>query len=94
MKSQGEPFPDTARIQPLNPRAIRRYVKITLPEGVTTRGSPSEKLQTQLEQILVHHGLLKEGVEAVADELAKSMREGSATVAQSVRLSTSEYVTQ
>lgn len=91
MKSQGEPFPDTARIQPLNPRAIRRYVKITLPEGVTTRGSPSEKLQTQLEQILVHHGLLKE---AVADELAKSMREGSATVAQSVRLSTSEYVTQ
>ncbi|KZT66482.1 hypothetical protein DAEQUDRAFT_674869 [Daedalea quercina L-15889] len=69
----------------------RSYVKITLPEGVTVEGSPFETLQTQFEQILVHYGLLKEGVEAVADELGKSMREGSANTAQSVRTSTSEY---
>lgn len=67
-------------------------MKVTLPEGVTVHGSPFEKLQTQFEQILVHHGLLKEGVEAVADEVGKSMRESSASVAQGVRLSTSESV--
>ena len=64
-----------------------------MPEGVTVEGSPFEKLQTQFEQILVHHSLLKEGVEAVADEIGKSMREGSANAAQGVRESTSEYVT-
>ena len=67
-------------------------MKVTLPEGVAVQGSPFEKLQTQFEQILVHHGLLKEGIEAVADEVGKSMRESSAGVAQSVRSSTSEYV--
>lgn len=67
-------------------------MKVTLPEGVAAQGSPFEKLQTQFEQILVHHGLLKEGIEAVADEVGKSMRESSAGVAQRVRSSTSEYV--
>ena len=67
-------------------------MKVTLPEGVKVQGSPFEKLQTQFEQVLVRHGLLKEGVEAVADEVGKSMRESSASVAQGVRLSTSESV--
>ncbi|TFY60917.1 hypothetical protein EVJ58_g4844 [Rhodofomes roseus] len=70
------------------------YVKITLPEGVTVQGSPFEKLQTKFEEILVHHGLLKEGIEAVADEVGKSMREGSANVAQTVRKSTSDYAAE
>ncbi|KAH9841153.1 uncharacterized protein C8Q71DRAFT_702214 [Rhodofomes roseus] len=75
----------------LSSTLVRSYVKITLPEGVTVQGSPFEKLQTQFEEILVHHGLLKEGIEAVADEVGKSMREGSANVAQTVRKSTSDY---
>lgn len=83
---------DVARIYPAHSGVVRRYVKITLPEGVTIQGSPFERLQTQFEQILVQHGLLKEGVEAVADELGKSMRESSAGAAQRIRLSTSEYV--
>ncbi|PCH34839.1 hypothetical protein WOLCODRAFT_145533 [Wolfiporia cocos MD-104 SS10] len=45
------------------------YVEISLPEGVQDAGSPFQKLQTRFEQVLVHHGLLKEGIdlEAVAD---------------------------
>ncbi|CCM03958.1 uncharacterized protein FIBRA_06113 [Fibroporia radiculosa] len=36
----------------------------------------------KFEQILIHHGLLKEGVEAAADEVGKSVREDTADLAQ------------
>lgn len=67
-------------------------MKITLPEDATVQDSPYGKLQTHFEQILVRYGLLKEGVEAVADEVGKSMRESATDVARSVRQSTSECV--
>ncbi|KZT01957.1 uncharacterized protein LAESUDRAFT_662823 [Laetiporus sulphureus 93-53] len=68
------------------------YVKIVLPEGVKEAGSAFERLQTGFEKILVHHGLLKEGIEAVADELGKSAREDSAHAAQQIRDSTTVYL--
>ncbi|TBU44170.1 hypothetical protein BD309DRAFT_990477 [Dichomitus squalens] len=39
----------------------------------------------QFELALIDHGLLKDGFEAAADEVARSVREGSARVAQRVR---------
>jgi len=70
------------------------YVKITLPEGVQVVGSPFEKLQTKFEEVLIHHGLLKEGIEAVADEIGKSMRDDSVNIAQNVRESTASYLAE
>lgn len=70
------------------------YVKILLPEGVTVVDSPFEKLQTKFEQALIHHGLLKEGIEAAADEIGMSMREESAKLAQRVRGSTESHLSE
>ncbi len=69
-----------------------RYVKITLPEGVTDEGSMLSALQEQFEQILVSHGLLKEGLEAAADELGRGVLQESSVTAQRIREQTTEYV--
>ncbi|KAF9817917.1 hypothetical protein IEO21_03111 [Rhodonia placenta] len=69
-------------------------VKILLPEGVTVVDSPFEKLQTKFEQALIHHGLLKEGIEAAADEIGMSMREESAKLAQRARGSTESHLSE
>lgn len=66
-------------------------MKLILPEEVTSDKHLSN-LQGKFEQILIDYGLLKEGVEAVGDELGRSVREGAASVAGSIRQSKSGYV--
>lgn len=61
-----------------------RFVKITLPDGVEDSRSPLAELQTQLEQLFIDHGLLKEGIETAADELGKNVRDDTHNVTQSV----------
>ncbi|OCH85848.1 hypothetical protein OBBRIDRAFT_739112 [Obba rivulosa] len=70
------------------------YVQITLPQGVEEAESMLSQLQTRFEQVLVDYGLLKEGVEANADELGKSVRDESAVLAQNVKDSVPPYLTQ
>lgn len=77
-RSEGEWVVDTRR----DSSALTQLCESYSAGGCHTTRVSVWKLQTQFEQILVHHGLLKEG-------LRKSMREGSANVAQSVRESTS-----
>ncbi|KAH9943581.1 hypothetical protein B0H21DRAFT_779706 [Amylocystis lapponica] len=70
------------------------YVKITLPGGVKEAGCELAKLQTQFEQVLIDRGFLKEGMAAAADELGKSVRDDSASVAQRVRGRTASFLTR
>ena len=51
------------------------------------------KLREQFEQILVNYGLLKEGIEAVGDELGRSVSNDASSVAEAIRNGTTEYVT-
>ncbi|GJE99673.1 hypothetical protein PsYK624_159440 [Phanerochaete sordida] len=60
------------------------YVKIVLPEEVSSNKQIGQ-LQEQFEQVLIDYGLLKEGVEAVGDELGRSVRESGASIAGSIR---------
>lgn len=41
--------------------ATSRFVKLTLPEGVTEDGSRLSELQTKFEEVLIKHGLLQPG---------------------------------
>lgn len=49
-------------------------------------------LQEEFERILINHGLLKEGIDAAADELGRSVSQESKAAAQQFRKQTSEYV--
>lgn len=64
-------------------------MKITLPEVVTHEPS-FVRLQEKFEQILIDHGLLKTGIEAVGDELGRSVREDAVSTAQAIRETTAE----
>jgi len=68
------------------------YVKVALPPGVKDTGSALSILQEQFEKILISHGLLKEGIEAVGDELGRSVREDGAAAAHRVQEATKEYL--
>ncbi|OBZ72987.1 hypothetical protein A0H81_06796 [Grifola frondosa] len=61
------------------------YVKIVLPAGVTEPDSPLSELQSQFEQVLINHRLLKEGIVAAADEVGMSVREDPSHAAHCIR---------
>ncbi|RPD53899.1 hypothetical protein L226DRAFT_469953 [Lentinus tigrinus ALCF2SS1-7] len=63
------------------------FIAIVLPASPGSLDAPVDlaELQNQLELILIHHGLLKDGFEAAADEVARSVREDSARTAQRIR---------
>ena len=65
-----------------------------LPESTSAQGATVDLagLQNQLELILIDHGLLKDGFEAAADELARSVREDSARTAQRIREAREHYL--
>ena len=65
-----------------------------LPEPTSAQGATVDLsgLQNQLELILIDHGLLKDGFEAAADELARSVREDSARTAQRIREARERYL--
>ncbi|EKM51053.1 uncharacterized protein PHACADRAFT_263012 [Phanerochaete carnosa HHB-10118-sp] len=71
--------------------ATFRYVKVVLPEEVTSNQQLRE-LQEQFEQILIDYGLLKEGVEAIGDELGRSAHEDATNAADLIRATTKECV--
>ncbi|TFK85394.1 hypothetical protein K466DRAFT_494844, partial [Polyporus arcularius HHB13444] len=67
--------------------AFPLFIAIVLPESTAPLGASVDlaELQNQLELILIDHGLLKDGFEAAADEVARSVREDSARTAQRIR---------
>ena len=69
------------------PHARRRFIAIVLSETIAPLGASTDlaTLQNQLELALIDHGLLKDGFEAAADEVARSVRDDSARVAQRIR---------
>ena len=68
-------------------KPVYSFIAIVLPESTTALGASVDlaELQNQLELILIDNGLLKDGFEAAADEVARSVREDSARTAQRIR---------
>ncbi|KAH9850995.1 hypothetical protein C2E23DRAFT_887020 [Lenzites betulinus] len=61
------------------------FVAIVLPEATEHPGSDLAELQNDFELALIEYGLLKDGFEAAADEVGRSVREDSARTAQRIR---------
>ncbi|KAI0329468.1 hypothetical protein GY45DRAFT_862146 [Cubamyces sp. BRFM 1775] len=61
------------------------FVGIVLPDAVEQPGTDLAELQNNFELILTEYGLLKDGFEAAADEVSRSIREDSARTAQRIR---------
>ncbi|KAJ8454434.1 hypothetical protein ONZ51_g13026 [Trametes cubensis] len=61
------------------------FVCIVLPDAVEQPGTDLAELQNHFELILTEYGLLKDGCEAAADEVGRSIREDSARTAQRIR---------
>ncbi|KAI9059863.1 hypothetical protein FKP32DRAFT_1595878 [Trametes sanguinea] len=61
------------------------FVAIVLPEAVEQSGADLAELQNRFELALIEYGLLKDGFEAAADEVSRSVREDSARTAQRIR---------
>ncbi|KAI0370752.1 hypothetical protein BV20DRAFT_1035699 [Pilatotrama ljubarskyi] len=61
------------------------FVGIVLPEAVDQPGVDLAELQNLFELALIEYGLLKDGFEAAADEVSRSVREDSARTAQRIR---------
>lgn len=51
----------------------RRFVKVTLPEGVTEDGSRLSELQMKFEEVLISHGLLQPGSEGTAERAKQAI---------------------
>ena len=51
----------------------RRFVKVTLPEGVTEDGSRLSELQMKFEEVLISHGLLQPGGEGTAERVKQAI---------------------
>ena len=64
---------------------IGSFVCIVLPDAVEQPGTDLAELQNHFELILTEYGLLKDGFEAAADEVGRSIRENSARTAQRIR---------
>lgn len=69
---------------------VRRYVKIILPDGVKEPDTPLSRLRDTFENILLEHGLLKEGIEAAGDEVGRSVRESTYRIARRIQEATKE----
>lgn len=65
---------------------------IVLPETVEHPETDLAELQNDFELALIEYGLLKDGFEASADEVGRSVREDSVRLAQRVRQAKELYV--
>ncbi|KAL1943550.1 hypothetical protein VTO73DRAFT_3995 [Trametes versicolor] len=65
--------------------ADKGLVAIVLPESIEQPGNDLAELQNDFELALIEYGLLKDGFEASADEVGRSVREDSVRLAQRVR---------
>ncbi|OJT03973.1 hypothetical protein TRAPUB_5302 [Trametes pubescens] len=65
--------------------ADKGLVAIVLPESIEQPGADLAELQNDFELALIEYGLLKDGFEASADEVGRSVREDSVRLAQRVR---------
>ncbi|OSC97157.1 hypothetical protein PYCCODRAFT_1448146 [Trametes coccinea BRFM310] len=72
--------------------ANKGFVAIVLPEAVAQPGADLAELQNRFELALIEYGLLKEGFEAAADEVGRSVREDSARTAQRIREARDVYL--
>ncbi|KAI0354450.1 hypothetical protein OH77DRAFT_1404967 [Trametes cingulata] len=61
------------------------FVGVVLPESIEQPGVDLAELQNHFELALIEYGLLKDGFEAAADEVSRSVREDSARTAQRIR---------
>ncbi|CDO76654.1 hypothetical protein BN946_scf184986.g7 [Trametes cinnabarina] len=61
------------------------FVAVALPEGVEDSSADLAELQNSFELALIEYGLLKDGFEAAADEVGRSVIEDSARTAQRIR---------
>jgi hypothetical protein len=67
------------------------YIKVVLPSSVAERGSEFAKLQERFEEILIKYGLLKDGIEAIGDELGRSVRENALVASEAMRGAAAQY---
>ena len=75
-------FKDTWAVKLMSlPLCICRFVKITLPEGVTEDGSQLSNLQTKFEEIIIAHGLLQPD----ADDASKGVGSGAHHVVEKMK---------
>ncbi|KAI0824434.1 hypothetical protein BC628DRAFT_1322728 [Trametes gibbosa] len=68
------------------------FVAVVLPEVTDHPGTDLEGLQNDFELALVEYGLLKDGFEAAADEIGRSVHEDSARTAQRIRDAKTQYM--
>ncbi|KAL7278248.1 hypothetical protein ACG7TL_008224 [Trametes sanguinea] len=68
------------------------FVAIVLPEAVEQPGADLAELQNRFELALIEYGLLRDGSEAAADEVDRSVREDSARTAQRIRAARDFYL--
>ncbi|PIL34559.1 hypothetical protein GSI_03337 [Ganoderma sinense ZZ0214-1] len=73
--------------KPVSEGTDEGFVAIVLPDPDAADGaSPNvTSLQNDLELVLVEYGLLKDGFDAVTDEVSRSLREGGSRTAQRIR---------
>ncbi|OSC98110.1 hypothetical protein PYCCODRAFT_1418346 [Trametes coccinea BRFM310] len=72
--------------------ANKGFVAIVLPEALEQPGADLAELQNRFELALIEYGLLKDGFEAAADEVGRSVREDSARTAQRIREARDVYL--
>ena len=68
------------------------HIILRLPLAVTDEDSHLATLQETLEAILIKHGLLKDGIDAYADEIARSSQEGALAASARMKASTAAYL--
>ncbi|KAI0631438.1 senescence-associated protein-domain-containing protein [Trametes polyzona] len=72
--------------------AFPLFVAIVLPEAGEQPSADLAELQNEFELALIEYGLLKDGFEAAADEISRSVRENSARTAERIRRAKELYL--
>lgn len=65
---------------------------LRLPHTVVNEDSHLATLQETFEAVLIKHGLLKDGIDAYADEIARSSQESALALAARIRQGTAAYL--
>ncbi|EPQ30496.1 uncharacterized protein PFL1_02022 [Pseudozyma flocculosa PF-1] len=68
------------------------WIRLTLPAAVCAYKSPVQTGRDKMEQMLIKHGLLKDGFAAAADEIAKSAQQSGQQSADQIRGRTESYL--
>ncbi|KAI0073330.1 hypothetical protein K474DRAFT_227988 [Panus rudis PR-1116 ss-1] len=85
---------DDGRVYIFQPPIIEAegYVKLRLPHGVMTASSQLSHARDTFEQILLDHGLLVDGLEAIGDDLGRTFKEQAVSASSRLRDATKEYL--